>query len=116
MIAESSGKGLTPRIVGGSRASSGQFPWQVAVHMDSSYFCGGSLISANWVLTAGHCVDGIRSFAVNAGTLTPNSGGQSQSSTSKILHSSYNPNTIANDIGLIRFSGSFSIGSCMYLV
>ena len=43
------------RITGGSTAARGQFPWQVALIIDSGSFCGGSLISDRWVLTAAHC-------------------------------------------------------------
>jgi len=43
------------RITGGSTAARGQFPWQVALIIDNAYFCGGSLISSLWVLTAAHC-------------------------------------------------------------
>lgn len=49
------------RIIDGSPASVGQFPWQVAVSYRTilgSYFCGGSLIGEEWVLTAAHCVTG----------------------------------------------------------
>jgi secreted trypsin-like serine protease len=46
------------RIIGGSLATAGQFKYQVAVVIDGSGFCGGSLIADNVVLTAGHCVDG----------------------------------------------------------
>ncbi|MBN1537623.1 MAG: trypsin-like serine protease [Anaerolineales bacterium] len=49
-------------IVGGSLASVGEYPWQVAL-VDSSYsnpnygqFCAGTLIDEQWVLSAGHCV------------------------------------------------------------
>jgi secreted trypsin-like serine protease len=42
-------------ITGGSPAARGQFPWQVALIIDNSVFCGGSLISDRWVLTAAHC-------------------------------------------------------------
>jgi secreted trypsin-like serine protease len=43
------------RITGGNTAARGQFPWQIALIIDYAWFCGGSLISAQWVLTAAHC-------------------------------------------------------------
>jgi secreted trypsin-like serine protease len=43
------------RITNGNTAARGQFPWQAALVIDGAYFCGGSLISSLWVLTAAHC-------------------------------------------------------------
>ncbi|KAJ8976740.1 hypothetical protein NQ317_004291 [Molorchus minor] len=43
------------RVVGGSEAVRNSHPYQAALIMDGSGFCGGSLISVNWVLTAAHC-------------------------------------------------------------
>jgi secreted trypsin-like serine protease len=43
-------------ITNGIIAAPCQFPWQVAVIIDNTYFCGGSLISSQWVLTAAHCM------------------------------------------------------------
>lgn len=46
------------RIVGGVEATPHSWPHQVALFIDNMYFCGGSLISSEWVLTAAHCMDG----------------------------------------------------------
>lgn len=52
--------GPAGRIVNGAEAQPGQFPYQVVLH---SYFkngyrelCGGSLLTANYVLTVAHCL------------------------------------------------------------
>jgi secreted trypsin-like serine protease len=50
--------GDTEMIVGGAVAPDGKYPWQVRLYdsmEDDKGFCGGSLISDQWVLTAGHC-------------------------------------------------------------
>lgn len=53
------------RIVGGVPAEENQYPWQVALLRSqdpSSFFCGGSLLSSDTVLTAAHCV--VNKFSV----------------------------------------------------
>merc|ERR1719373_1439458 len=49
------------RIVGGTEAYPGEFPHQIALlrgGVGGSLMCGGSLVAANRVITAGHCCDG----------------------------------------------------------
>ena len=54
------------RIIGGKDARDGEFPWQIIITPVEKYeipyelanFCGGTLISDQWVLTAGHCAEG----------------------------------------------------------
>jgi secreted trypsin-like serine protease len=39
------------RITNGIIVATCQFPWMVSLRIDNTYFCGGSLISSQWVLT-----------------------------------------------------------------
>merc|ERR1711936_761097 len=51
------------RIVGGQDSTSGKYPWIVTLNdgpswggEDHSHACGATLIAANWVVTAAHCI------------------------------------------------------------
>ncbi|KAJ8015701.1 hypothetical protein DPEC_G00028850 [Dallia pectoralis] len=48
----------SPRIVGGKTVTPGEIPWQVALVLKPSgqLFCGGSILSELWIVTAAHCL------------------------------------------------------------
>ncbi|XP_071052653.1 brachyurin-like [Onthophagus taurus] len=97
------------RIIDGTPAEVGQFPWQVAVNFivsGSSYFCGGALISNQWVLTAAHCADGASSFTLRLGTILSSGGGSGSitvQTTTAFVHEGYNSN-LNNDVALIKLN------------
>uniref|UniRef100_A0A182N9T6 Peptidase S1 domain-containing protein n=1 Tax=Anopheles dirus TaxID=7168 RepID=A0A182N9T6_9DIPT len=49
--------GRTNRIVGGSETSAHQFPWLAGLFRQGKLYCGASVVSRNFLVTAAHCVN-----------------------------------------------------------
>jgi secreted trypsin-like serine protease len=100
------------RIVGGAPSAQGSRPWQVSLYAASlgpekGHFCGGSLIAADWVLTAAHCVNDpdlkkYGGFQVLAGTQDLTTGGTRYAVDKVIAHEAYSRKQHANDIALVH--------------
>ncbi|XP_068904406.1 brachyurin-like [Tenebrio molitor] len=96
------------RIIGGEIARAAQFPFSASIYIstdDGTYFCSGALIDNEWVLTSGQCVDGGKLFTLRLGSnsLTANDASLTRvSSDSYFLHPDFNPETLENDVGLIK--------------
>ncbi|NXX24586.1 ACRO protein, partial [Nicator chloris] len=105
--------GMT-RIVGGAGAKPGAWPWIVSIQhpwvSGTGHWCGGSLITADWVLTAAHCFDNIKKISIlkvviGATQLTqPDPGAQVRRIKQLFRHENYNRSDISNDIALLELN------------
>ncbi|XP_030082010.1 mite allergen Der p 3 [Drosophila hydei] len=91
----------------GKKASRHQYPWMAMVMLQGDFHCAGSLISDLYVLTAGHCVEGLSAELIQVRLLEHNRSAsdaqvlQRRAAHVKV-HELYNPFSFDNDIALIR--------------
>ncbi len=125
---------VQPDIVGGDEATPGEYPFMVDIYMSVyvtyysypfTYYgwqpvnCAGTLIDAEWVLTAAHCFDLVRvqnnlgywltgypqvdDLTLSIGLHDLNSGaGEQYSAKAVFVHRDYNDDVKVHDVALVR--------------
>jgi len=109
------------RIVGGVAAGVNEFPWRVGLYSrGKGVFCGGTVISPNWVITAAHCIGKAgwthtQPLQVNVGdhdyTTTSDTQNQLITIDRIINHAAYNDQTQDNDVALLHMERALTYDS-----
>uniref|UniRef100_A0A670K808 Transmembrane serine protease 9 n=1 Tax=Podarcis muralis TaxID=64176 RepID=A0A670K808_PODMU len=98
------------RIVGGSEATRGEFPWQVSLRENNEHFCGATILAAKWLVSAAHCFNEFQdpgTWTAHAGTvwLSGSESSAVKTGVSHILkHPSYDTDTADYDVALLALS------------
>ncbi|XP_003693467.2 trypsin-1-like, partial [Apis florea] len=96
------------RIVGGVETQVNQYPWMVLLMYRGRFYCGGSVISSFYVVTAAHCVDRFDPNLISVRILEHDRNSTTEAKTQEfrvdkvIKHSGYSTYNYNNDIALIK--------------
>ncbi|CAB3377927.1 Hypothetical predicted protein [Cloeon dipterum] len=106
----------TSRIIGGESVARGDYPWVTLVEAFNGgqviSYCGGSLISSSFVLTAAQCIEGADKARIWLGAYNISNPLEFSrvrlNATSFYTHPDYNNAFYDNDIALIRLPRTVS--------
>ncbi|XP_058979635.1 trypsin-1-like [Musca domestica] len=97
------------RIVGGQETEVHQYPWMAQLLYGGRFYCAGSLINDQFLVTASHCVYGFRKERISVRLLEHDrNASHFQKIDRKVeeitTHPKYNARTYDNDIAIIKLN------------
>ncbi|XP_012282964.1 trypsin-1-like [Orussus abietinus] len=103
------------RIVGGSNIVIEEAPYQVLLLKAQTPFCGGTIISKEWIVTAAHCMArASNNMVIRAGSSYSKRGGSTHGIRETIIHEGFHVNGYGvnvDDICLVRLNTPLSLDS-----
>ncbi|KAK4873100.1 hypothetical protein RN001_015129 [Aquatica leii] len=93
---------IDKRIVNGTTAADGQYPYQASLRSNNRHVCGGSILNNRWVLTSAVCLTEGYQLVVVVGTNTLNAGGDTYLVATYNLHPLYKIADRRYNAGLIN--------------
>ncbi|KAJ1521354.1 hypothetical protein ONE63_003030 [Megalurothrips usitatus] len=105
---------LDPQIVGGDPVTIEQYPYQVSMENGGFHSCGGSILNAQWVLTAAHCLRNVDTsdVTVRYGTTVRETGGTVLNALWTGIHPEYErDHRHQYDVALIQVDGDIVFSS-----
>ena len=115
---------VQPKIVGGSPAADGAYPWIVSLGVSwiadpfYAHFCGGTVYSEKWIVTAAHCVVGNSpaDIVITAGTNVLEPGSVRRNVNRIVVKAGYAGATRGKDIALLELLDPLPIGERISLL
>ncbi|KAM8827317.1 trypsin-3 isoform 1-T1 [Synchiropus picturatus] len=99
------------KIVGGYECRKNSVPYQVSLN-SGYHFCGGSLISSTWVVSAAHCYKSRIQVRLGEHNIAVSEGTEQFINSAKVIrHPRYSSRNLDNDIMLIKLSKPASLNS-----
>uniref|UniRef100_F7GW98 Transmembrane protease serine n=1 Tax=Callithrix jacchus TaxID=9483 RepID=F7GW98_CALJA len=98
------------KIVNGKNAQVGAWPWQASMQWKGRHYCGASLISSRWLLSAAHCFakrNNSKDWTVNFGTVV-NKPYMTRKVQNIIFHENYSSPGLHHDIALVQLAEEVS--------
>ncbi|XP_068199736.1 transmembrane protease serine 7 isoform X1 [Antennarius striatus] len=95
------------RIVGGVNSVEGEWPWQVSLHFSGNLYCGASVLSSDWLISAAHCfnkerLSDPRYWRAHLGMLTQGGAKHVADIQRIVVHEYFNAHTFDYDVALLQ--------------
>ncbi|XP_065114292.1 transmembrane protease serine 7 [Paramisgurnus dabryanus] len=108
------------RIVGGVNAVEREWPWQVSLHFSGQLYCGASVLSEEWLISAAHCfskdrLSDPRRWMAHLGMLNQGSAKHVAEIRRIVVHEYYNARIFDYDIALVQLKKAWPVSLEQYV-